>query len=127
MNENVELSNLSNQLLNYIFFLSERYDKARELQKSGDFYKEVKPFADEVKITNDEWKKKAVQWIKLNRPKNLFVQQIESTYENIEAISVQAFYPETSKSRFTNLIVSSQYVLDRLLQTVKEEMGPPAT
>ncbi|MEH7125259.1 YppE family protein [Bacillus sp. JJ1532] len=127
MNEDVELIHLTNQLLNYMFFLSERYEKARELQKPGDFYKEVKPFADEVKLTNDEWKNKAIQWITTNRPKNLFAQQVESTYENIEAISVQAFYPETSKSRFTNLIVSSQYVLDRLLQTVKEEMGPPVT
>ena len=126
MNENVELTDLTTQLLNYIFFLSERYDKARELQKPGDFYEEVKPFADEVKLINDQWKNKAVQWITNKRPKNLFVQQIESTHENIEAISVQAFYPETSKSRFTNLIVSSQYVLDRLLQFVKEEMGPPA-
>ncbi|WP_066294423.1 YppE family protein [Bacillus sp. FJAT-29937] len=127
MNEDIELIDLTNQLLNYTFFISERYEKARELKVPGDFYNEVKPFADEVKLINDEWKNKAILWITINRPKNLFIQQVESTYENIETISVQAFYPETSKSRFTNLVVSSQYVLDRLIQTVKEEMGPPVT
>lgn len=127
MSEIVELINLTKRLLNYTFSISERYVRTRDLQESGDFYKEVKPFADEVKLINDQWKSEAVQWITLNRPKNLFVQQIESTHENIETVSIQAFYPETSKTRFTNLIVSSQYVLNRFLQTLNEKMGPPAS
>lgn len=125
MDDRFELISLTNALLNYVSVMSERYEMARESGKSGDFYKEVKPFADEVKRINDVWKIKATNWIHTNRPKNLFVQQIESTSEHIETISVQAFFPETSKTRFINLISSSKYVLNQLLEALMEEMSPP--
>lgn len=125
MDDRFELISLTNELLNYISDMSERYEMARESGKPGDFYKEVKPFADEVKRINDLWKNKATDWIHANRPKNLFVQQVESTYEHIGTVSVQAFFPETSKTRFINLISSSKYVLNQLLGALKEEMSPP--
>ncbi|MBY0122629.1 YppE family protein [Bacillus sp. S/N-304-OC-R1] len=121
-----ELISLTNTLLNYISAMSERYAMARESGKSGDFYAEVKPFADEVKQINDVWKSKAADWIAINRPKNLYIQQIESTHEHIGTISVQAFFPETSKTRFINLITSSIYVLNQLLEALKEKMSPPS-
>lgn len=116
MNNHKELTSLTNQLLNYINKMSERYTKARESGLAGDFFQEVKPFADEVKVINEQWKKEAIEWIEQNRPKNLFSQQIESTHEHIETMSVQAFFPDTSRSRFFNLISSSNYVLNQILQ-----------
>lgn len=123
----MELIDLTEQLTKFTLLISRRYIEVKEIQKSGDFYSEVKPFADEVKLINDQWKRKAIDWIIKHRPKNIFVQQIEATHENIETISIQSFYRETSKTRFTNLLVSSQYVLNRLHQIVNKEIGPPAS
>lgn len=79
--------------------------------EKGDFFTQVKPFADEVKEVVDHWRKESAAWIKENRPKNLHATQIESAAEQMEMISVQAFFPETSRTRFINYLQSVRYVL----------------
>ncbi|MBS4190995.1 YppE family protein [Bacillus sp. FJAT-49705] len=126
MDKQNELTALTRQLLKRINKMTEMYSMVRETGKSGDFYEEVKPFADEVKLINDKWKNEAIKWVIATRPKNLYPQQIESTHEHLETISVQAFFPETSRSRFKNLVASSNYVLNQMLQLLLiEEMGSP--
>ncbi|KAB2338284.1 YppE family protein [Cytobacillus depressus] len=124
---NIELSTLTKELINYINVITERFAEAKETGVAGDFFLEVKPFADEVKGVNDQWKKEAGKWVIQNKPKNLYSQQIDSVHEHIETISVQAFFPQTSRARFNHLVVSSNYVLNYLLQILLEEMGPPTT
>lgn len=125
MDNQSQLISLTKQLLTYLSVITDRYALAREQGKPGDFYQEVKPFADEVKKINDQWKSEAINWIHLNRPKNLYQQQIDSAHEHIESVSVQAFFPETSKSRFINLVSSSTYVLNQIIEIFNKEIGPP--
>jgi len=116
-----EFFQITEQLLMYVDTLSEKFKNVKETKKGGDFYTEVKPFADEVKYINDKWKEEAQFWIEKKSPKNIHMQQIESVHEHIEAISVQAFFPETSLTRFNNVIASTRYVLQSIILRLEEE------
>lgn len=111
MENSVDLLTLNNSLMNYLDKISVKFDEVKESKEKGNFYLEVKPFADEVKEVNDKWKMVAIEWIKNRNPKNLHEKQIESAYEQIELLSVQAFYPDTSKTRFINYFQTVRFIL----------------
>ncbi|MBP2241335.1 hypothetical protein J2Z40_001897 [Cytobacillus eiseniae] len=123
MGEYKQFLQLTHTLLTYLETLSNRFVKAKETGEKGDFYEEVKPFADEVKEINDKWQMEAEKWIKTDKPKNIHMQQIDSTYEHVEILSVQAFFPDTSRSRFNSSIVSARYVLNNIIYLLTKEEG----
>ena len=121
MKDYKELLQLTKKLLSYVDTLSLKYMKVRETGESGDFFGEVKPFADAVKEVNDEWKREAYEWIKVRGPKNLYNQQIDSAYDHIETISVQAFFPNTSRSRFNDVVASAKFILTSVINEIEGE------
>lgn len=108
-------------LIQFVKTSDERYKRIKESGLKGDFYTEVKPFADEVKQVNDEWKDAAIFWIAAEMPKNIHQQQIDSCHEHIEVISIQSFFPETSRTRFKNLVSSSIYVLQTIVLSLDHD------
>lgn len=121
MGNELELLQLTEQLVIYVQTSDDKYKSVKESGKKADFYNEVKPFADEVKAINDSWKKEAAEWVNRHKPKNLYPQQIDSASEHIEMVSIQAFFPETSKTRFINYVNSAMYVLKQLIGLLREE------
>lgn len=121
MEDYKELLQLTQKLLAYTDSLSLKYIEVRETGESSDFFGKVKPFADEVKEVNDAWKNKAYEWIEETRPKNLYTQQIDAAYEHIETVSVQAFFPSTSRSRFNNVMASAKFILNSVILELKGE------
>jgi hypothetical protein len=115
------LLTLTTQLWEYMDEISVKFEEVKKTKEKGDFFLEVKPFADQVKTANDQWKQEAAIWIKENRPKHLHEKQIESASEQIEMLSVQAFFPETSRSRFINYWQSVRFILSTLLDYLKDE------
>ncbi|AND41196.1 MULTISPECIES: YppE family protein [Cytobacillus] len=115
------LLQMTEQLLECVEISDSRFKKVKESGEKGDFYNEVKPFADDVKSINERWKEEALEWIGIHKPRNLYPQQIESAAEHIELVSIQAFFPETSKTRFINYVNSAVYVLKQLIKLVGEE------
>lgn len=113
-----QLTLLTQQLLDYMDSISNTFEKVKASKERGDFFTEVKPFADAVKEVNDEWQLLARTWIKENMPKHLHEKQIESTYEQIEMLSVQAFYPDTSRTRFINTLQSVRFILNSLKESL---------
>ncbi|PLR99938.1 DUF1798 domain-containing protein [Bacillus sp. T33-2] len=110
------LKNLTRDLIEDTKTASTRFEQVKQTREKGDFYTEVKPFADAVKQKNVQWKQAAAVWIREQQPKNLHYRQIETTAENIEMVSIQAFFPETSLKRFINHVQSINYVLKSVLQ-----------
>ncbi|WP_066047661.1 YppE family protein [Robertmurraya korlensis] len=108
------LVNLNESLYEYTRQIEDKFLSVKMSGEKGDFFTQVKPFADEVKEAVDLWKKEASIWIVKNRPKNLHESQIDSAAEQMEMISVQAFYPETSRTRFINYLQSVRFVLTLL-------------
>jgi hypothetical protein len=119
MEQERQLISLSNKLLTYIEKAHERFELSKLEGIRGDFPTEVKPFADEVKDTAGIWKEAAVSWVNENRPKNLHSNQIETAADYLEVISVQAFFPETSRKRFIDQIQSVQYILRSVILAVE--------
>lgn len=115
-----QITLLTEQLFEYNCLFLKLYKETREKQEQKDFYTIVKPFADEVKIVNDNWSKYLKEWLKGNSKQHLHIQQVDSIYEHIERLSIQAFYPKTSKSKFLNSQRTVDYFLSELLIELKK-------
>ncbi|XKE65787.1 YppE family protein [Jeotgalibacillus malaysiensis] len=104
----------TNKLIEITRHADQEYNNRRDSKVKGDFYTEVKPFADHAHSILSEWKEAASNYL-INQPKkNIHQNQIAATAENIELIVVQCFFPETSYKRFKSYIQSSLYVLEQL-------------
>ena len=125
MKKQNELNRLTLELLTCMNRLEKKLESVKSAGIRGDFYTEVKPFADEIKKMNDNWRNEALIFVAEMSPKNIHLQQIESTHEHIDIISVQAFYPETSLTRFKNMVASVKYILKNILFILMEEEREP--
>lgn len=116
-----ELVKITNKLLSFNHDLLQKFKETKESGVEGDFYQEIKPFSDQLNETLKIWGERAKLWIRNGRPKNLHVKQIESVMEQFEMISVQAFFPQTSRTHFLNTVHSVEYVLKSLLSEIERE------
>ncbi|MFS0863358.1 YppE family protein [Fredinandcohnia sp. 179-A 10B2 NHS] len=91
--------------------------KTRETYEA-DFYNDVKPFVDDVMKVADSWSELSKAWIISERPKNIHINQIDATHENIQLISIQSFYTDTKEKRFKNMYESILYVLDSIIDNL---------
>ncbi|RIW33110.1 DUF1798 family protein [Bacillus salacetis] len=116
----MDLKLLTSELLEMNEEILRIYKETRERGEEGDFYNEVKPFADDAKERIDRWRDMALQWMKEDRPKNLHPSQIMNTAENLEMISIQAFFPKASYKRFISHSQSIHYVLKTALDQLSK-------
>ncbi|MBO0994790.1 YppE family protein [Bacillus sp. SD088] len=119
--ETNNLKKLTEQLYTFNNEAYETFLKHRETGEKGDFFKEVKPFADQVKVCCDQWEPLAVKWSMQEKPKNLHPMQIRNTAENIQMVSIRAFFPESSLKRFNSHIQSIDFILRRMLEELARE------
>jgi len=115
-----EILDLTEKLLQYKEIFLKNYREGRETGITYDFHIVIKPFADEVKVVNDNWKKAMRKWLPTANTLHLHVKQIETTSDHIDQLSVQSFFPETSKSRFLNSHRSIEFVLCEVIKEVKK-------
>jgi hypothetical protein len=112
-----QLIEYTNQLFTYTEVSYQRFFELLEDDLIDyDFFEDVKPFADMVKVIADEWKKSALIWIKEEKPKYLHDLQIETTYDHILAFSVSGFYRDTKQKRFKDTYQSILYVLNQVVE-----------
>ncbi|MGM0899862.1 YppE family protein [Mesobacillus maritimus] len=121
MKTNDTLLEMTNSLLKYRQFILERFEQTKGAGEQGDFYEEVKPFADEVKQMTDQWREAALAWLTLNPQRHLHTRQIDATAENLEMVSISAFFPNTSKKKFLDHVQSIEFVLRGLVNAVENQ------
>ncbi|MDZ5711975.1 YppE family protein [Jeotgalibacillus haloalkalitolerans] len=119
MNKEIIL-NQTNELIEITRRADLEYNNRRESKEKGDFYEEVKPFADHAHSILKEWKVAASNYLIEQPKKNIHQNQVAATAENIELVVVQCFFPETSYKRFKSYIQSSLYVLEQLGAILEE-------
>jgi hypothetical protein len=113
-----EILNLTQRLLHYNEKFLKNYLDGRETGMTPDFHHVIKPFADEVKEVNVKWNKAMKKWLpSAINTKHLHLNQIDTASAHIDQLSVQSFFPETSKSRFLNTQRTVEYIL---LEVIKE-------
>lgn len=125
MGDYKDLLKLTNILVTYMDFSARKYAEVKETGLDGDFYHEVKPFADKVKGVKDQWAILAKQFVQEERPKNLYQQQIDAAEEHMEALSVQAFFPQTSRSRFNHMMASTVFILNNIIELAEKKKPSP--
>ena len=114
-----EIIPLTEKLLYYNGLFMKYYQEGRETGIKYDFHEVVKPFANEVKDINDQWKRAMKKWLSETDYKHLHLKQVDTTAEHIEQLSIQSFFPETSKTRFLNANRTVEYFLLEILKVVK--------
>ncbi|GIN85703.1 hypothetical protein J6TS2_20890 [Heyndrickxia sporothermodurans] len=114
------LVELTKKLIELNQFAFQTYNQGRESGKQGDFYKEVKPFVDQVKQYCETWLPIAINWVNKIQPKHLHSAQLKNTSENLQMVSVKAYFPDTSLKKFKSHIQSVDYVLKRLLDEMEK-------
>ncbi len=105
---------LTQQLITFAEEADSIYEKVRSDGQEKDFYKEVKPFADEVKKVCEEWEIVMKQVVTEMELKYLFSEQIEQTAQNLVDVSIQAFFPKTSYQRFKSHVQSVLFILNNV-------------
>lgn len=121
------LESLTGKLIEYNRQFNEIFEKTREKNADGDFFQEVKPFADGVKKTCDEWKAEAYRQAQFLKEAGIGHRQIESACEHIEKLSIQAFFVKTSRYTFVNSSRTVEYTLNALMGKLRgRQTGEPA-
>ena len=121
MTDNYQLVEYTEKLLKAVEFAVETFYKVKESGVNEDFFETVRPFANEIKAQNEEWKGMAKAWVREAKPVYLNPMQIDTASDHIEIISIQAFFTQTSKKRFLDSAKSVTYILQTLLDALKVE------
>lgn len=94
------------------------FENARKKGTDGDFYMEVKPFADEVSATLNKWKEIASEHAAFLSREGISPKQIEMVNEHLDRLAIQAFYVKTSRYTFMNSSRTVEYTLQKILEKV---------
>ncbi|CAH2715781.1 putative protein YppE [Neobacillus rhizosphaerae] len=114
-----EIIYLTEKLLQYNRLFQEYYQRARETGTTEDFHEVIKPFANEVKEVNDQWKEMMKKWLSKTSHKYIHLKQIDSTSEHIDQLAIQSFFSTTSKKRFLDAQRTVEFFLQEILKGVK--------
>ncbi|HEY4553600.1 MAG TPA: YppE family protein [Bacillaceae bacterium] len=117
--EEKELKKLTIILCEYCHKAAEAFEKCKLAGQQEDFFSVVKPFADQVKELAEKWEPAAVQWCIENKPKHVHPIQIRNTAENLQMVSVKAFFPDTSKKKFNSHIQSIDFILNNVIKAIE--------
>jgi hypothetical protein len=117
---NEEILQLSEKLLHFNETFLKTYIESREKGSTHDFQEDIKPFVNDVKKINLDWNKKTKEWLAKKDFKHLHMRQIDTTSDHIDQISIQCFFPETSRSRFLNAQRTVEYFLLELIKELKK-------
>lgn len=90
------------------------YEERRATQAEPDFYKEVKPFADQMDALADRWEQEAMIFLRKYPQKYVHPMQIEQTADNARRVGAHAYFFQTSKAKFMQSAASAVLVLDTL-------------
>lgn len=90
------------------------YEAVREDGVEKDFYHEIKPFADLVKQVCEEWEQEMKQAMQIVTFKHLYPSQIEQASQNLQDVTIQAFFPKTSYKRFKSHVQSILFTLNHV-------------
>ncbi|OEH92992.1 DUF1798 family protein [Bacillus solimangrovi] len=96
--------------------LIERVEQMKQLfpqyiDKEPDFYHDVKPFVDTLRVDADKWRDLALDWVKHERPLYIHSINIEDTHENLIHTSLQTFYHDVKEKRYKEMTESIMYTI----------------
>ncbi|MGG5253833.1 DUF1798 family protein [Neobacillus sp. SM06] len=115
-----QLVYLTKQLYEYNQKFLVYYNEVRGTKEQKPFFEFVKPFADEVAKVTGDWKTLMKAWLIENETSHIHLHQLESVSEHLERLAIQAFFPETRRSRFLNAQRTVEYFLTETINQLKK-------
>jgi hypothetical protein len=119
------MSNLYEKTTELIAYINEAFHiyktETKTRENEADFYNEVKPFADRLHFSVQEWEPMAREWVIANKPKYLYPIQIKTAAENIGYLGVYVFQKNMKDKRITEMVKSVLYVLNQMKEQISEE------
>lgn len=121
-NDIAKLTQLTKQLLRLNEEALNKYQTLLDEEDyTPDFYKEIKPFSDRIYEKATEWKTLALEWLQNEKIRYLYPKQIENTFENLQAVSIQAFQKKSHATLFYSMIKSNDYILQTMLHYLEKQ------
>jgi hypothetical protein len=96
------------------------YEEHRQSKKEADFFKTVKPFADEMDTAADLWEQEALHFLQEYPQKYVHAAQIMQAADNARRVGAHAYFFDTGKAKFIQSADSALYVLESLDNCIKE-------
>ncbi|WP_050180690.1 DUF1798 family protein [Domibacillus robiginosus] len=115
----MSLSDQTAKLRNLIKQAKAIFEAGRESGERADFFKTVKPFADEVDAAADAWEQAALLYLKEHPQKYVHAAQIEQAADNARRVGAHAHFFETGRAKFIQSADSALYVLESLENNIK--------
>lgn len=120
--EDIEQLNKSNERLLELNQYAEAVyiNETRQEGYEVDFFGIVKPFADEIKVLCEKWLPLSEELIMFAQPKDLHINQLTQTVDNLEVVAIKSFYPETGLKKQIETFKAVTYVLEQVRETIEE-------
>lgn len=121
-NDIEKLKHLTHQLIELNHKALNQFKASSKVKEyTPNFYEEIKPFSDQIYEAATQWKTLALEWVQQNHNRYFYPHQIENTYENLLAVSVQAFQKKSHSTLFHSMIKSNDYVLQSMKQYLSSQ------
>jgi hypothetical protein len=118
--KNEKLITLTEQLLLLTNRMVEQFQQTKATGIQSDFYQEVMPFFNDVQSVLNEWWSEVTTWVEAHE--KIHFNQVLNTKEQIEKAAIQAFYPQTSRKNFLNMIKAIVFLLNSIIQDKSVEI-----
>jgi len=115
-----EALSCTQQLLELLDEMNDIYEDVRATKKEHDFMKVVEPYARKAEELTYIWKKQIGEVIQNQQSYFTGERHVEQVIENTCQLSVQAFYPSTSYSRFKSYLQSTKFLLKTMERQLKD-------
>ncbi|MCI2254718.1 YppE family protein [Domibacillus sp. PGB-M46] len=96
------------------------FEAGRQTKEPADFFKTVKPFADEVDAAADAWEQAALSYLKEHPQKYVHAAQIIQAADNARRVGAHAHFFDTGKAKFIQSADSALYVLESLSHNLEK-------
>ncbi|MCY8089578.1 YppE family protein [Bacillus sonorensis] len=97
-----------------------RYQKGREEGAEHDFFKVVKPAADQCEQAVKSWLSDSLAYVKEYHPKYIYEEQLRSVEENLNEIVMQSYFCKIHKKRIKDLTESVLYTLKNMEDDIQK-------
>src|SRR5690625_1001661 len=111
---------LTEQLLNHLSVLKEKFENNEPPSSNRSFFLFVKEETTSVFQLLEKWEKITLETIQ-NQNSSLHPQQITSTKENMEALLLHSYYIDVRKRRYMEMNKSCRYIFNQLIKELEDE------
>lgn len=107
------------KLIDTLTSLEEVYRSEEEVERSREFFNEIKPKVESYLILLESWGKATHQLASAGKLQ-VFPQQIDATIDNMKALIMHSFYKDVRKRRYMEIKQACYYIFMQSIEGLEE-------